>query len=79
MERLVRFMESVVVLGSVRLALALQIECRLRIWLEMHARPQSCGGFLPTLANDDGFRQRGQRNARDEDADCRKNLDQSLI
>ena len=40
---------------------------------------QPCGGFLKRLANDDGLWQRGERNARDEDARLRKYLDQTLV
>ena len=39
----------------------------------------SCRGFFKRLADDDGLRQRGKRNSRNEDAGLRKDFDQTLI
>lgn len=69
MERFIRLMKGVAV--ARRLGLALTFEDRTQAQnLAGGGAPggQPRGGLLQRLADDDGFRQRGKRNTRDDDA-----------
>src|SRR5919197_4562512 len=79
MKRLIGLMKCVAVACGVGLALSLQdgvqaedLACR------GEARGKARRGLLERLADDDRLRQRGQRNARNEDAGLRKDVDEAL-
>ena len=80
MKQLVRLVEGLAVFGRVGLALAFQD----RMQAEDLAGGRALGGELRSgrlerFADDDGLRQGGDRNARDEDSRLGKYLQQALV
>ena len=76
----VRAMEGVTFPGSICLTLTFQdrMQCQ-NLASGCPLGGQMSGGCLKRLADDDGFRQRGKRNPRDEDAGLGKYLQQAFI
>ena len=76
----VRLMEGVAVPGGFGLTLTFQDRTQRQDLAGRGALGREPrGGFLQRLADDDGFRQRRDRNARDEDAGLGKYLQQTFV
>jgi hypothetical protein len=80
MKHFIGLMERIAVSGGAGLALPFQDRLQRQYLARCRAlRGKPRGGFLQRLADDDGFRERCDRNARDEDAGLGIDLQQALI